>query len=229
MFSSRCALVRLSELLLFVLIFTAATARPTVDFVTRDLFLNRSPPRPDTPSPQSFAHDAQNQHAALKVGNLHARMMPGVTPVMQTIKMKHLHFTKLGVALLSAKTDFAEAMRETTQMLENFYFDIAYKAQDEWSQLPQMQSFNVDDPSGRVRLSFSCIGDTIPWSFVKAMAERLWQSATLGMAELFEVMYASDDSTIGVRITLDLIEGLSSGAGSRTREGSVPSITSPKD
>lgn len=149
--------------------------------------------------------------------------------MLQTIKMKQLHFKQLGIAILSTSSDFTEAIRETTRKLENFYMDIAYKAQDEWPQQPQVQSFDVNQ--GEVRLSFYCKGDTIPWAFVKNIAERLWESAALGLADLFEVIYSDDTGTVSVMIVLDVINRSSDGStsGSGLREGSVPSITSPKD
>lgn len=233
MVRSRFALARLSEplLLVLLLLITATTTRPTIDFVSKRSLLDQPKRAPSELHPRSHTEDP---HMILNANPLRERMMPGVTPVLPaiktTIKMNMLHFSKLGVALLSSSADFTEAMRETTRQLQNFYMDIAYKAQDEWSQLPEVSDFFIDDPQGRVRLTLRCVGDTIPWQFVKDMAERLFETAAMGMANLFEVIYGDEMSTIGVRISLDLIDSSSgSGSGSGTREGSVPSITSPKD
>lgn len=78
-------------------------------------------------------------------------------------------------------------------------------------------------------MSFSSIGDAIPWPFVKGIAERLWECACLGMADLFDVIYIDEAGQVIVNISLRLADssGSSSGSGTEFREGSVPSVTSP--
>lgn len=233
MLSTRYALACLLESLLFVLLVTATTARPTVDFVTSRPSLEHAQRVHSESLLRSHAREPHDEPSGRRPSGLRERMMPGVTPILpairSTIKMNQLHFSKLGVVILSSSTDFAEAMRETTRKLETFYMDIAYKAQDEWSTMTAMNHLYVDDPEGKVRLEFYCVGDVIPWAFVKEMAERLYTTAAMGMANLFEVMYGDDAATIGVRITLNVIQNSSddsSGAG--YREGSVPSVGSRK-
>ena len=82
-------------------------------------------------------------------------------------------------------------------------------------------------------LEFKCIGDSIPWSFVKEMADRLWEIACLGATDLFEAVYQDGAGKIAVAVSLKLLEGDSSSASvdsefsASYREGSVPSVGSP--
>lgn len=75
-------------------------------------------------------------------------------------------------------------------------------------------------------MRFYSIGDTIPWSFVKQIADRLWECAALGMTDLFDVAYIDDVGEIAVSVSLRLADS-SSSSGTEFREGSVPSVTSP--
>lgn len=109
--------------------------------------------------------------------------------------------------------------------LEAFYSAIAIKAAGLWAAEPQLENFSIQE--GEFRLTFSSIGDSIPWTLVKEIAERLWQCACLGMAQLFDVMYMDDAGSVAVSISLRLVDDSSSSSGSQYREGSVPSITSP--
>ena len=114
------------------------------------------------------------------------------------------------------------------KILEDFFLEIAKKAEpwDIWGSSTPRSSFTVN--YGLFRLSFDAIGDTIPWSFVKEIADRLWEIACMGMTELFTLVYINDEGSIGVQITLSLIEesiDSTSGGSSSSydREGSVPS------
>ena len=124
------------------------------------------------------------------------------------------------VGLITPVTSAAKA-------LEEFYSSIAIKAGGAWQTQPQTDNFSIDE--GNFRLAFSCMGDTIPWDFVKTIAERLWESACLGLANLFDVIYMDDSGRIAVSVSLRLAEGGSSSSGTDYREGSVPSVTSPYD
>ena len=56
------------------------------------------------------------------------------------------------------------------------------------------------------------------------------QLALRGVLELFEIVYVNDDSSIGVKVALSLIEdsvGSNSPGAQDYREGSVPSISGP--
>ena len=69
------------------------------------------------------------------------------------------------------------------------------------------------------------MGDTIPWTFVKEMADRMWEIVGMGATNLFEVVYVNEAQKIAVQVTLSLIED--SGGSSNDpqwREGSVPSV-----
>ena len=73
-------------------------------------------------------------------------------------------------------------------------------------------------------MSFNCVGDTIPWTFVNEMAIKLWNAAAMGLTSCFEVVYGNDAGDLGVRITMGLIED--STGSTEFREESVTSITS---
>ena len=72
------------------------------------------------------------------------------------------------------------------------------------------------------------MGDSIPWEFVKKIADKLWECACMGKSDLFDVIYVDDAGQILVSISLRLADGgSSSDSGTEFREGSVPSVTSP--
>ena len=137
-------------------------------------------------------------------------------PSSGMIKMKMITFTRVGLL-----TPVAAAARA----LEDFYSSIAIKAAGVWQAEPQTDNFSIEE--GSLRLTFSCIGDTIPWNFVKAMADKLWECACLGLTDLFDAVFMDDDGQVGVSISLRLSDGSSSSSGTDFREGSVPSVTSP--
>ena len=153
---------------------------------------------------------------------LNKRMMPGLPPLYpQTTRLQMASFIKMtSIIPINAMARF----------LEEFFITIANKADPnggEWSHLPQRDHFAILE--GDFQLSFTCVGDTIPWSFVKEIGLRLWQCAAQGLADLFEVVYTDPAGNIGVKITLSIINAPSgdSNSGGDYREGSVPSITSP--
>ena len=146
--------------------------------------------------------------------SLHKRMMPGFPrPGMNRMLMARFHaFTVL--------TPIDAAARA----LEDFYAEIATKASTVWATQPQLSDFACR--LGNIRINFKCIGDTIPWSFVKELADRLWECACLQFTEVFEVFYTSPDSRIAVKVWLEILTP--SGSDSNDyREDSPPSITSP--
>lgn len=143
------------------------------------------------------------------------RTPPGYDPTK--IRMNMMTFTRVGLI-----TPIVSAARA----LEEFYSSIAIRAAGAWTAEPVSENFSIQE--GNFRLTFSSIGDPIPWTFVKDMAEKLWESACLGMADLFDVMYMDDAGQIAVSISLRLADGASSSSsGTDFREGSVPSVTSP--
>ena len=115
------------------------------------------------------------------------------------------------------------------KFLESFYTSVAINAAGAWRALPQRETLRIVE--GPFALSFTCFGDTIPWSFVKDMADRLWESACLGLSELFDAVYMTETGNIAVAVSMRLLEGDGSSQSSGTdyREGSVPSVGSPYD
>jgi hypothetical protein len=159
----------------------------------------------------------------ISYSNVHKRMMPGFTPTM-TVKRVYFH-TLTAMLPITAPAKF----------LEDFFSSIALKAdpiKGAWgSQLPQRDSLDITQ--GNFRLRFASIGDTIPWSFVKDFADKLWECAVMGVANLFETAYTNEGATVGVQISLTVLDqssvasGSGSGSGQGYREGSWESITSP--
>ena len=114
------------------------------------------------------------------------------------------------------------------QFLEEFYAAVAIKAAGVWSSLPRERTLTINQ--GLFSLIFTSTGDTIPWSFVKEMADRLWEAACLGAAELFDAMYMDEIGRVAVAISLRLADGSSSSSSDTDyREGSVPSVGTPYD
>lgn len=121
-------------------------------------------------------------------------------------------------------------------MLENLFMSVATQAdpqRGEWAKQVPTNELNIK--YGMLRLSFRCIGDTIPWTFVKGFAENLWEAAALGLADLFETVYQDPSGRVAVQISLTLaneaVEAVGSGSGSGSdqdfwREGSWDSVQS---
>ncbi|MCJ1460665.1 hypothetical protein MMC28_011047 [Mycoblastus sanguinarius] len=209
------ALLPKTLIILLTLLEISATAptRPKLDLDYRRL----SPQQNQSSSEASYLHryapKARTPPSKLASDTLHGRMMPGLTPIITKIRMRS--FQKIASIL-----PIATAARN----LEEFYSAISTKARNEWAQMPQKDSFDIIE--GNFHLSFFCLGDTIPWSFVSDIADRLWETAALGMANLFEVIYMDDAAQVGVHVVLRLVEG-SSSSSEGYREGSVPSVTGP--
>lgn len=130
--------------------------------------------------------------------------------------MHRVKFTSFG--LITPLAIAAEA-------LEKFYVEIAIKASTIWSTLPQREVFNLQ--LGNLRLNFHCIGDTVPWTFVKQLADRLWECACHQFTDLFEVIYMDETQRVAVKVWLEIVERSFGDSNESVREGSVPSITSP--
>lgn len=140
-------------------------------------------------------------------------MMPGLT------RMTKVHMVKF------TKFDLITPVAVAARALEDFYAGIAKNAGSVWAPYPWMNQFAVEE--GNFRLNFKCVGDTIPWTFVKGVAERLWEAACLGATDIFEAIYMDDTQRIGVRIWLELLDDSSQGSNGAGREPSPDSVTSP--
>ena len=150
------------------------------------------------------------------------RMMPDKSPGQSSTYRTMMH----QIQFTTITTMFP--VRTAAQFLAQFFAGIAIRSREGgvWSGLPQKTELGIEE--GNFRLSFRCVGDTIPWNFIKDMADLLWETAVLGVTDLFEAVYTNPQGTIGVSVMLSIIEN-SSGGGSNSpngREGSVPSITS---
>ncbi|KAL8906575.1 MAG: hypothetical protein Q9207_001959 [Kuettlingeria erythrocarpa] len=131
------------------------------------------------------------------------------------VEMKYLQFKAL-----AAITPIAPA----AQALEEFYTAVAVAARDDWASRPRLSGFVYSE--GGFSLAMQSWGDTIPWDFVFAMANRLWMCAAQGLPYLFDLAYSSPDGKIAVSITLRLVaEAISSVVGSNgvtPSDGSTP-------
>ena len=147
-------------------------------------------------------------------GSIHKRMMPNFPG--NTGQVYRVKFTSFGLI-----TPLAIAARA----LEEFYVEVAVKASTIWATLPQRQAMNLQ--LGHFRLNFLCVGDTIPWTFVKKIADNLWEAACRQLTDLFEVIYMDSSQKIAVKVWLEIVEHSSGESNDGVREGSVPSVTSP--
>ena len=133
-------------------------------------------------------------------------------------RLNMFHFQKIG--LLTPVISAAKVM-------EGFYQSVAAKAAGEWQATPNLAQVVIQE--GKLQLSFLCTGDTIPWNFVKNIALKLYEAATLGFTDLFEAIYMDEAGTVVVSVAVKVTDALSSSGGSTSdyREGSVPSVSFP--
>ena len=146
--------------------------------------------------------------------DLRSRMMQSD---YSTTRVKLVHYAYLATML---------PITQACSFLEEFFARIATKAGEEWATLPRRSSLAIEE--GMFRLEFLSAGDTIPWEFIRTTANSLWESAVMGVTQLFEMAYMNDAGTIAVQVTLTVMDGSSGSSNSLTwREGSVDSIASP--
>lgn len=150
--------------------------------------------------------------------SLGKRMMPSFPSSSSAgpSRLHQAHFVSFTII-----TPVATAAR----VLGDFYAEIATLASTVWASTPELSEFAWTQ--GSFRLNFKCIGDTIPWTFVKNMAEMLWKAACLQATDLFEVIYMDEFQKVGVKVWLEIIQRSGSDPTNGDREGSPPSITSP--
>lgn len=212
-----------AQLVVVFLSVVTPMASPLTAPIEQTFLQRQTHPGRHGPAPYGPVRSLTIYPQSVSFNSLHKRMMPGFTP---TITLKRVYFHTLTAMV---------PVTAPARFLEDFFSSIAIKADPitgEWgSQLPQRDQFDIIE--GGFRLRFSAIGDTIPWSFVKHVAERMWECAVLGVAGLFDTVYTNEAAKIGVQISLTLLDessvasGSGSGSGTGYREGSWDSITSP--
>lgn len=212
----------LLPLIVIFLLLVSASARPSAALSALKATRSRSQQAQDATRLSRITNGAERYPRTIRYESVHKRMMPGLAP--NRLVLKRLYFQTLTAMV---------PVTAPAKFLENFFSSIAIKAdpeRGEWgSLLPRREAFTVVE--GSLRLSFSAVGDTIPWDFVKDFADKLWECAVVGVTQLFQTVYMDDTGTVGVQISLTLIDesSVGSGSGSATgyREGSWDSITSP--
>ena len=198
-----------------------STARQTVEHPSEGLAIPQPPLSQGVWTPRS--HNRNGGNIPVLPRRVGASMIEQRTnPSLSSAKVQMRMVTFQTLVAMAPVTNAA-------RFLENFYSSIAISAAGAWQALPQRNSFRIVE--GPFALSFICVGDTIPWSFLKDMADRLWESDCLGMTQLFEAIFMTDARDIAVVVSLTLMEGDGSSQSSGTdyREGSVPSVGSPYD
>lgn len=216
--------MKLIIILLTVLLFTLLSyTRPTSSY-TKQPASSRQEHRP--PFVQNSRSNAPSALQDLS-HNTAETFLKRTTPGLPSLYPSKFQVKRMYLTLLSSMMPIDSA----SGFLQQFFSTISERAKygGEWSMLPEKNEFSIEQ--GNFRLIFTCIGDTIPWSFVSEFALQLWKTAILGVTTLFETVYMDDAGKIGVMITLTLIENSSGSSNSPNyqdyREGSVPSITSP--
>ena len=206
----------LLSLICLSLLATLSTASPIVQSSSAFFPISQSPSLQNRWSPRSPGR-IDRALSGVRADLLKKRAPPGFTSPLRMIPMKMLSFTKVGLL-----TPVAVAAKH----LEDFYTSIYYKTAGEWQARPESDSLVIQE--GSLQLSFYSLGDTIPWSFVTTMVNRLHETAVRGATDLFDVMYADESGNIMVSVSLKIVDHLSSSSGSDQdyREGSVPSINS---
>lgn len=169
-------------------------------------------------TPHSHGRDTRAPSLRVGASMSEKRMMPNHNH--RLVATKIIAFQSMGIIY-----PIASAARA----LEDFYSGIAIKASTVWQTEPRRNYLTIDQ--GAFRLTISSIGDTISWQWVQSVADGLWETAALGMAEFFEAYYSDDSLTFGTAISLKFTDGAESSSGysvgsSDWREGSVPSVGS---
>ncbi len=196
-------------------LFTVSTARPSGEPPSGFFSILQPAQLQSVWTPRNHGRNTRAASSRIRASLSEKRTPPGFTSPV-TIQMRMMAFTTTGLI-----APIASAARA----LEDFYSSIAINAAGPWQAEPRSESFSIQQ--GNFRLAFRSTGDAIPWDFVKTMAERLWESACLGMSNLFEATYMDDAGQVIVSIALRLAEDGSSSSGTYYREGSVESVTSP--
>lgn len=154
---------------------------------------------------------------------LHSRMMPGLTPIF---KVHQVRFKQM--------TDIIP-VQAAAPILENFFISVATQADPQLGEWAKMTPTNVLElKHGMFKLRFHSIGDTIPWSFVRDFANKLWETAALGVADLFETVYEDQSGKVAVQISLTIMNEMTEATGSASgsdqdnfyRDGSWDSVQS---
>lgn len=169
-------------------------------------------------TPHSYGRETQAPPLRVGASMSEKRTMPNHNH--RLVKMKIIGFQSMGVIYPIAGA---------AKFLEDFYSNIAIKASTVWKTETRRDYLTIDQ--GPFRLTINSIGDTISWEWVQAVADSLWESAALGMAEFFQAYYATDSGMVGTAISLKFVDGAESSSGysvgsSDWREGSVPSVGS---
>lgn len=137
----------------------ASNARPEIPHIDNGLLYGRSGHDTMTSNHQSrsledFGWPTPNAPSK--------RMMPGFTPIVNRLPMTIIQFRSVRPLIPVAKA---------SELLMEFYGNIAHMAATAWPQMPRRSFFTVRE--GNFILSFNAVGDTIPWDTVQELAERL--------------------------------------------------------
>ena len=205
------------SLIHFLFYVRVSTASPTVNPPSELFSFGQRLESQETWTPHGHEQNTISLSPTAKSRAPEKRMLTDFDPT--TVQMKMLTFKTV-----QALTPIVGAAR----FLEGFYSGIALKAGGAWQSQPRQDSITITQ--GPVSLVLTSMGDTIPWDFVKTMAERMWEIACMGAADLFDAVYASEGGKIAVAVSLRLVDDTSgSSSGTDYREGSVPSVGSPFD
>ena len=224
----RLMTARSSIWILFINLLCArvAYARPTVSDEERAAFPihEGQPSRRANTRPHALSMGVSSKMIEV----LHKRAPPGLPPLypVQKFKVHQTSFTATsGILSVNLVGDW----------LQKFFMSILNNVRPGgmWSSTPEERELAIVE--GCFRYSFQCVGDTIPWSFVEHFTKKMWMAASLGVAHLFETIYASETRQIWVRIALTIIDPSTMGSSSSSnegsspdwREGSVPSVNFP--
>lgn len=211
MFHNILALYLFSSICLLPLI-SLLNARPTVEPPSVSFRVHK---QPQLQGAWTHERNVRALSSSTKANLPEKRTPPGLTSPV--VKMNMIKYTAL-----SCLTPITSAARA----LEDFYSSIATRAAGPWQLEPRVTEFSIQE--GNFALFFASLGDTIPWNFVKDMADKLWETACLGLTTLFDAMYMDDTGQIAVSVSMRIMDadGSLSSSSSDYREGSVPSVGS---
>lgn len=205
----------------FLSLIGVSTPRPTVEPPLSQLqWITQPRQMQGLWTPHSHGQDKEAPPLRVGASMSEKRTIPNHNHNHRLVAMKIIGFQSMGIIYPIASA---------AKVLEDFYSSIAIKASTVWQTEPRRDFLTMDQ--GPFRLTITSIGDTVSWEYVQGVADSLWESAALGMAEFFQAFYADDSGRVAAAVSLKFIDGAESNSGysvgsSDWREGSVPSVGS---
>ena len=198
----------------FLSLIGVSTARPTVEPPSQLQSLPQPHQLQGVWTTHSHRQDARAAPLAVGASTLERRAQ--FDDDSRRIVMRYFNFQRLSLLY---------PVVSAAKFLEDFYIEIATKAETVWKTEPRDYVFRFQQ--GPFLFKIESMGETVSWHFVHEVADLCWECACRGMAELFEAFFMDDSRTIGAVVSLTMADNEGSSqysSGTDWREGSVPSV-----